>query len=212
MFSGLRTREFHRAIAPYVPACMEYKIHPEFRGGKKAVLDTVAISKIDLIPAKIISVDLIPAEKRKRTRFDISVEGTSTYLVDGAAVHNSPETTTGGRALKFYASVRLDIRRVESVMDGEKAIGNTVRVKVVKNKVAPPFRKVELEIIFGQGVNSMKSLLDAAVKRDLIEKAGSWYSYKGDRIGQGKNRAVVFLKEHPEIVTVLESVIRESGV
>ena len=121
----------------------------------------------------------------------------------------NPETTTGGNALKFYASVRLEVRRIETLSkSAEEAIGNRVRVKVVKNKVAPPFRKVELEIIFGKGISATASLLDAATRYDLIQKSGSWYSYGDERIGQGRENAKTFLEEHSDIYSDLESRLR----
>lgn len=121
----------------------------------------------------------------------------------------SPETTTGGNALKFYASVRLDIRRVGAIKSGDEVIGNETRVKVVKNKVAPPFRNAEFEIIYGEGVSREGELVDLGVTHELLQKSGSWYSYEGDRVGQGKDNVKTFLKEHPEIAGALESRIRE---
>jgi recombination protein RecA len=128
----------------------------------------------------------------------------------------SPETTTGGNALKFYASVRLDIRRIGSVKSGEEIVGNETRVKVVKNKVAPPFRQVEFQILYGEGINKRGEIIDLGVKVGLIEKSGAWYAYKGDKIGQGKANACEFLKERPEVAFEIEQQIRtklmESGL
>ncbi|MFP4152926.1 MAG: recombinase RecA [Alkalispirochaeta sp.] len=121
----------------------------------------------------------------------------------------NPETTTGGNALKFYCSVRLEVRRIETITkSADEAIGNRVRVKIVKNKVAPPFRKVELEIIFGKGISATASLLDAALKYDLLQKSGSWYSYGDDRIGQGRENVKQYLDEHPEVQKDLEEKLR----
>jgi recombination protein RecA len=120
----------------------------------------------------------------------------------------SPETTTGGRALKFYASVRLDIRRIAAIKDGEVVVGNRTRVKVVKNKVASPFREAEFDILYGQGTSREGDLLDLGVTRNLVEKSGSWFSYKGQRIGQGRDSARQFLKENPELVTKLDGELR----
>ncbi|MDD1641591.1 MAG: recombinase RecA [Methylococcaceae bacterium] len=120
----------------------------------------------------------------------------------------SPETTTGGNALKFYASVRLDIRRIGSVKKGEEVIGNETRVKVVKNKVAPPFRQAEFEILYGEGISFMGELVDLGVSYGFIQKAGSWYSYGDEKIGQGKDNVKVFLKEHPEKAKEIEAKIR----
>lgn len=123
----------------------------------------------------------------------------------------NPETTTGGNALKFYASVRLDIRRIGSVKKGEEVIGNETRVKVVKNKVAPPFRQAEFEILYGEGISFLGELVDLGVNYGFIQKAGSWYSYGNEKIGQGKDNAKIFLKEHPEIAKAIETKIREEA-
>ena len=123
----------------------------------------------------------------------------------------SPETTTGGNALKFYASVRLDIRRTGAIKDGDEVVGNETRVKVVKNKVAPPFKNAEFEIIYGEGISREGELVELAVDSDLVQKSGSWYSYAGDRIGQGKDNVKNFLKERPEIADAIEAKLREQA-
>jgi recombination protein RecA len=120
----------------------------------------------------------------------------------------SPETTTGGNALKFYASVRLDIRRTGAIKKGEEVVGNETRVKVVKNKVAPPFRQANFEILYGEGVSREGEIIELGVAQGLIEKSGAWYSYNGDRIGQGKENVRIFLKENPDITRHIESQIR----
>src|ERR1700752_5308334 len=120
----------------------------------------------------------------------------------------NPETTTGGNALKFYASVRLDIRRIGSIKKGEEVVGNQTRVKVVKNKVSPPFREAEFEILYGQGISREGELIDMGALHGLVEKSGSWYAYKGERIGQGKDNARVFLQQHPEVARDIEGQIR----
>ncbi|EQD69821.1 recA protein, partial [mine drainage metagenome] len=120
----------------------------------------------------------------------------------------SPETTTGGNALKFYASVRLDIRRIGAVKRGEEVIGSETRVKVVKNKVAPPFRQAEFEILYGEGISRAGEIIEMGVTANLIDKSGAWYSYKGERIGQGKDNVRLYLKEHPEIAAELEAELR----
>lgn len=121
----------------------------------------------------------------------------------------NPETTTGGNALKFYASVRLDIRRIGAVKKGDEVLGNETRVKVVKNKVAPPFRQAEFDILYGEGISREGEIITLGVNCDLIEKAGSWYSYKGERIGQGKDNVRQFLKDNPQISEEIEAAIRE---
>ncbi len=121
----------------------------------------------------------------------------------------SPETTTGGNALKFYASVRLDIRRIGAIKKGDEVVGNQTRVKVVKNKVAPPFRQAEFDILYGEGISLQGEIIDMGVKFDIVDKAGAWYSYNGDRIGQGKDNVRQFLKDNPEISAEIEAQIRE---
>jgi recombination protein RecA len=121
----------------------------------------------------------------------------------------SPETTTGGNALKFYASMRLDIRRIGSIKKGDEVVGNETRVKVVKNKVSPPFREAIFDIMYGHGISREGEIIDMGVEADIVEKSGSWYSYNGDRIGQGKDNVRDFLKENPAIAQDIESKIRE---
>ena len=121
----------------------------------------------------------------------------------------NPETTTGGNALKFYASVRLDIRRTGSIKNGDEVVGNQTRVKVVKNKVAPPFREAEFEIMYGAGISRNGEIIDMGVTHNLIEKSGSWYAYNGERIGQGKENAKSFLDQRPEIAREIEGKLRQ---
>ena len=123
----------------------------------------------------------------------------------------NPETTTGGNALKFYASVRMDIRRIGAIKDREEVVGNQTRVKIVKNKLAPPFKTVEFDIMYGEGISKTGEILDLAANSGLVEKSGAWYSYNGDRIGQGRENAKNFLKENPEIALKIEQEIRSHG-
>lgn len=123
-------------------------------------------------------------------------------------MYGNPETTPGGRALKFYSSVRLDIRRSTIIKDGDQNIGNTTRVKVVKNKVAPPFKMVEFDIMYGTGISKESTVLDMAVQEGIVEKAGSWYSYGNERLGQGKEKVKEYLKENPEVMAELEAKVR----
>jgi len=124
-------------------------------------------------------------------------------------MYGNPETTTGGRALKFYSSVRLDVRRVETLKQGGEMVGNHVRVKVVKNKVAPPFKEAEFDIMFGKGISKAGDILDLAVKIGAVDKSGAWYSYNGDKIGQGRENAKLFLQSHPDICDLLDAKVRE---
>ena len=120
----------------------------------------------------------------------------------------NPETTTGGNALKFYASVRLDIRRIGQIKEREEIVGNQTRVKVVKNKVAPPFKQVEFDIMYGEGISKMGELIDLGSKVNIVEKSGAWFSYDGNRIGQGRENAKAFLKENPKVAAAIEKAIR----
>ena len=122
----------------------------------------------------------------------------------------NPETTTGGNALKFYASVRLDIRKASAIKDGENVLGNLVRVKVVKNKVAPPFRKAEFEITFGEGISKIGEIIDLGVEHNIIQKSGSWFSYDGSKLGQGRDAAKALLKDNPELAEEIEAKVREA--
>ncbi|MGB5918371.1 recombinase RecA [Arcobacter sp.] len=128
----------------------------------------------------------------------------------GMTGYGSPETTTGGNALKFYSSIRLDIRRIATLKQAENSIGNRVKVKVVKNKVAPPFKQAEFDIMFGEGISKMGELVDYGVKLDIVDKAGAWFSYNDSKIGQGKENSKVFLRENPEIAKEIESKILEA--
>ena len=123
----------------------------------------------------------------------------------------SPETTTGGNALKFYASVRLDIRRIGSVKDRDEVVGNQTRVKVVKNKLAPPFKVVEFDIMYGQGISKTGELLDLGVKANVVEKSGAWFSYDGQRIGQGRENAKTYLRENPDTARAIEAAVRQNA-
>ena len=122
----------------------------------------------------------------------------------------NPETTPGGRALKFYASVRLDVRRVETLRNGTDVIGNHTRVRVVKNKVAPPLKEAEFDILYGHGISNEGCILDLAVTNNIVDKSGSWFSYNGSKIAQGRDAAKQFLIEHPEVMTEIETKVRES--
>lgn len=128
----------------------------------------------------------------------------------GMTGYGSPETTTGGNALKFYSSIRLDIRRIATLKQGENAIGNRTKVKVVKNKVAPPFKVVEFDIMFGEGISKLGELVDYGVKMDIVDKAGAWFSYKDSKIGQGKENSKIFLRDNPEIANEIEQKILEA--
>ena len=163
--------------------------------------------RYELVPMPILSIGPKPPS-RSTHRFDIEVEGSHNYLADGVVVHNSPETTSGGRALKFYASIRLDVRRIEALKDGAEVVGNRTRAKVVKNKLAPPFRSAEFDVIYGQGISKEGSLLDVGVDVGLIKKSGAWFTYDGDQLGQGRENARNFLRDNPELAREIEEKIK----
>jgi recombination protein RecA len=126
-------------------------------------------------------------------------------------MYGSPETTSGGNALKFYASVRLDIRRIGAIKEREEVIGNQTRVKVVKNKLAPPFKQVEFDIMYGEGISKMGEIVDLGVKAGVVEKSGAWFSYDSQRIGQGRENAKTFLKQNPDMANKIEAAVRQNS-
>ena len=207
-FPTAETAKLHALIAPFVHPSMEHKLLPRFRG-RFDVAPVFEAARTVATPMPVTSIEAGPPNGRHTHRFDLEVEGTHTYLVDGVVVHNSPETTPGGRALKFYSSVRLDVRRIETLKDGTDAVGNRVRVKVVKNKVAPPFRQAEFDIIYGEGISKEGSLIDVGVEEGIIRKAGAWYTYDGEQLGQGKEKARMFLREHTDVAAEIEKKVKE---
>ncbi|HEX6514643.1 MAG TPA: hypothetical protein VF049_03645 [Nocardioidaceae bacterium] len=186
---------------------MDYKLLEDLRGRFDVTPEFVE-PRVRPVPARVLDVHVKPPT-RSMHKFDIEVEGSHNYFADGVMVHNSPETTTGGRALKFYASVRLDVRRIESLKDGQEVVGNRTRVKVVKNKVAPPFKQAEFDIMYGQGISREGGLIDVGVEAGLVRKAGAWYTYEGDQLGQGKENARNFLRDNPDLANELEKRILE---
>jgi len=207
VFSTAASAAFQQIVAPYMAPSMDYKLLPHFRG-HSTVEPLFAEPTQRLVPARVLDVHVKPAT-RSMHRFDIEVEGNHNYFVDGVMVHNSPETTTGGKALKFYASVRLDIRRIETLKDGTDAVGNRTRVKVVKNKVAPPFKQAEFDILYGHGISREGSLIDMGVEHGFVRKSGAWYTYEGDQLGQGKENARKFLLENPDVGADIEKKVKE---
>jgi len=206
-FTTAASEEFQKLVAPYVHPSMDYKLLPRFRG-KFTVQPEFAPAKTRPVPAQVLDVHIKP-RTRSMSRFDIEVEGSHCYFVDGVMVHNSPETTSGGRALKFYSSVRLDVRRIETLKDGTDAVGSRTRVKVVKNKCAPPFRTAEFDILFGVGISREGSLIDLGVEQAIVRKSGAWYTYEGDQLGQGKENARNFLRDNPDLANEIEKRLKE---
>jgi recombination protein RecA len=206
-FSTSASEKFQKLVAPYVHPSMEYKLLPRFRGQFSVEQEFAPVTP-RMIPARILDIHVKPPT-RSMNRFDIEVEGCHNYFVDGVMVHNSPETTSGGKALKFYASIRLDIRRIETLKEGTDAVGNRTRVKVVKNKMSPPFKVAEFDIIYGTGISREGSLIDLGVEQGIVRKSGAWYTYNGDQLGQGKENARSFLRENPDLANEIEKQIKE---
>jgi recombination protein RecA len=207
VFSKLAAEEFQSLIAPFVPSVMEYKLLAQYRG-RFAVEPQFKDLMYVLLPYPIVDIHVKP-KTRSMEKFDIEVEGNHNYFVDGVLVHNSNETTPGGRALKFYSSVRLDVRRIDSLKNGAEIVGSRVRVKIVKNKVSAPFRKAEFDIQYGTGISKEGSLLDVAIDEGIVRKSGAWFIYGDDQLGQGRENAKVFLAENPDIATEIELKIKE---
>jgi recombination protein RecA len=206
VFSKDETSKLHALIAPFVHPSMQYKLLERYRG-RFAIEPVFAEPRQVLLPVPIASIEERPAGPHP-FRYDLEIEGTHNYFAGGTMVHNSPETTPGGRALKFYSSVRLDIRRIESIKDGVEVVGNRTRVKVVKNKVAPPFKQAEFDIMYGRGISREGSIVDIGVDLGIVTKSGAWYTYDGEQLGQGKENAKAFLVENPEIAVEIDEKIR----
>ena len=206
-FTTAATDKLHALIAPYVHPSMQYKLLPRHQG-KFDVRPEFVEPKVVPMPSRIAEVTTHTYDQ-PQSRYDIQVDGTHNYFADGVMVHNSPETTTGGKALKFYASVRLDIRRIETLKDGTEAVGNRTRVKVVKNKVSPPFKQAEFDILYGIGISREGGLIDMGVEQGFVRKSGAWYTYDGDQLGQGKENARAFLRDNPDLADELERKIKE---
>jgi recombination protein RecA len=206
VFASPETTKLHALIAPFVHPSMDYKLLPQFRGrfGVEPVIEDM---RYELVAMPVTDIHVKPPA-RSMHRFDIEVEDSHNYMVDGVVVHNSPEVTPGGRALKFYSSVRLDIRRVEAIKDGADVIGSRTRVKVVKNKCSSPFKVAEFDIMYGTGISREGSLLDVGVELGFIKKSGAWFTYEGEQLGQGRENAKQFLRETPELMIEINEKIR----
>jgi len=205
-FDKDETAKLHARIAPYVHPSMDYKLLERFRG-QFAVEPEFVTPRILPAPAPVLDIHVKP-KTRSMHRFDIGVEGSHNYLADGVIVHNSPETTSGGMALKFYASVRLDVRRISSIKQGGDNVGNRTRVTVKKNKVAPPFRQAEFDIMYNQGISKAGDLLDQGANLGIVDKRGSFYSFGDLRLGQGRENAKEFLEVTSEVAQEIERAVR----
>ncbi len=206
-FTTAASEKFQKLVAAYIHPSMEYKLLPRFHG-QFGLQPQFVDPERQLVPARILGIHVKPTT-RSMNRFDIEVEGSHNYLADGIMVHNSPETTTGGRALKFYASIRLDVRRIETLKDGTDAVGSRTRIKVVKNKMAPPFKQAEMDILYGIGISREGGLIDLGVEQGIVRKSGAWYTYEGDQLGQGKENARNFLRSNPDLSDEIEKRLKE---
>jgi recombination protein RecA len=209
VFAKDETAKLHALIAPFVHPSMDYKLLAKYRG-RFAVEPVFEPMRYELVALPITKIAVKPPS-RSMHRFDIEVEGNHNYFVDGVMVHNSPETTPGGRALKFYSSVRLDIRRIESIKDGAEVTGNRTRVKVVKNKTAPPFKQAEFDIMYGKGISREGSLLDVGVDLGIVKKSGAWFTYEGEQLGQGRENVKNFLAENVDLMVEISEKIRAAS-
>ncbi len=208
-FGVVATEQFHEMIARYIHPSMDYKLLPNKRG-RFVPFELDPCERLAPVPMPILKIYEKP-KTRGMLRFDIEVEGNHCYLVDGVVVHNSPETTTGGRALKFYASVRLDIRKIQAIKQGEEVVGNRTRVKVTKNKVAPPFRQAEFDIMYNEGISKSGDILDLGVSMGIIDKRGAFFRFKEGMLGQGRENAKQYLRENPAVAYEIEMLIRENS-
>lgn len=206
-FNKTETPRFHKLIAQYVHPSMQYKLIAEARG-QFIPLNIEPCERDEPVAMPIMDIYVKPPT-RSMKRFDIEVEGNHCYVVDGVVVHNSPETTSGGRALKFYASVRLDIRRIQAIKQGGENIGNRTRVRVTKNKVSAPFREAEFDIMFYEnGISKAGEIVDLGTELGIIEKRGAFFRYNEGLLGQGRENAKQFLIENPAMADEIEDQIR----
>jgi recombination protein RecA len=206
VFNNAETVKLNALIAPFVHPSMEYKLLPAYRG-RFAVEPVLTPMRYELVALPVTDIHVKPPT-RSMHRFDIEVEDSHNYLVDSVVVHNSPETTPGGRALKFYSSVRLDIRRIEAIKDGADVIGNRTRVKVVKNKCSAPFKQAEFDIMYGKGISREGSLLDVGLELGFVKKSGAWFTYEGEQLGQGRENVKTFLSENPQLMAEIDDRVR----
>jgi recombination protein RecA len=212
VFPTAETAKLQALIAPFVHPSMAYKLLPRYRG-RFSIEPVFSPVRHELAPMPIVDIRPKLISTGPTHRYDLEVAGTHNYFVDGVMVHNSPETTPGGRALKFYSSIRLDIRRIESLKDGSEVVGNRTRVKVVKNKCSPPFRQAEFDIMYGKGISREGSLIDMAVDLGIVKKSGAWFTYEGEQLGQGRENAKGFLADNPEVmVDISDKVLTAAGL
>lgn len=209
VFYGEDSFNFQKKIVKYIPKCMKYKIHPKlqkFCGIYK--YNQVNEIKETIIESPILKIYNKPIT-RSKFKYDLEVKDNHNYFIDNVLVHNSPETTSGGKALKFYASVRIDLRRRGNIQQGEAYIGAKIKAKVVKNKVAPPFRVGEFFIYFDEGISPSAEIIELAEKHKILTKKGAWYSYKDENIGQGFENTKQYMKDNPKVLKEIEDQLKK---
>ncbi|GAB5493541.1 MAG: intein-containing recombinase RecA [Phototrophicaceae bacterium] len=209
IFSKDVAERFEQMVTPYIHPSMAYKTRLTDNVGECLESLEFATSKEwRSLESTIIEVRRRVRDGKKAVRYNVEVEDNANYIVGNTIVHNSPETTSGGRALKFYASVRLDIRRIQSIKIGTDNVGNRTRIKIKKNKVAPPFRETEFDIMFNEGISKTGEIIDIGTELEIIEKRGAFYRYNDELIGQGREKSKIFLLENPDISDEIEDKIR----
>ena len=207
------TDDVANRISKYIPACMQYKLPEDYKGKyEEFSLHSIPTLITEQVRIKELR-NASPRQLRNKRKFDITVEDNHNYMVggkyNGVIVHNSPETTPGGNALKFYCSVRLDIRKLAAIKEDEATIGNKVRVKVIKNKVAPPFKECEFDLLYGKGIDKVGEIVDLSENCGIIEKSGAWYKYNGANIGQGRDKTIDYLENNENVRFEIERKLKE---
>ena len=209
VFDQKNTDKFLSLIKKYIHSSMDYKLLPKYRG-KFFVKPIFSETIWKPLSVPILNIKVKP-KTRSMMRFDIGVRGTQNFLADGAIVHNSPEDTPGGKALKFYSSVRLELRRSAQIKQGDQIIGNRIKAKVVKNKVAAPFRQTEFDIFYNEGISRLSDIVNTGVNVGVINRAGAWFDYKKEKLGQGIEGAKKYLKENPRLTTEIIKEIKKAS-
>lgn len=212
-FTKKATDIVQNSIKCYIPESMQYKLANQFQG----FYEDFELSNVEEILTDVVDIKLIRdcsnRQFRNKRKFDLTIDGNHNYMVgginNGVIVHNSPETTPGGNALKFYSSVRMDIRRISTLKNGDNSIGNRVRVKIAKNKVSAPFKQAEFDIMFGKGISKSGEIIDYGIKYDVVDKAGAWFSYGDMKLGQGREKAKELIESNPTIMKEIEAKVLE---
>lgn len=213
LWSGENCKKFQLAIAKYVPTCMRKKINEKISTDGDNLKEFVVTDYDTLVETPILTIEKVVYNNRATHKYDLQIEDNSNYFADNILVHNSPEVTSGGNAMAFYSSVRMRISGKTQIKEGKGddaiATARETEVKIVKNKVAPPFRTANFVIRFGKGISKEEEVLDYAIKFGLIEKAGAWFKYKGENVAQGKEKALVWLKSNPELLDEFTTKVKE---